>query len=401
MISPAKPAKVKAKLASRPYFAALDGFRGLFALLIAVHHTNWFSYLNYRTFINDAFVMLDMFFAFSGFLMFTLYRRHLETPAQAKSFIRKRFARLYPLHLFTFGIFFAFALFRLWAHKVGIATHEPGEILPFAPGAADNWWSALTNLTLTHSMGLNDSLSFNAPSWTISVEFFTYFVFAGMMLWAPPRKLWHFGLMTVGIALVYVALYHLKPNMDITYDYGFLRCLGGFFTGVMGSWALSKINQYKETRDRSLSFTAATVVEIGFLMICAVFVMNSDGIVQFFAAPFIFGFVVLFALDGGGVSRFMGLPIFRYLAKISYSVYMNHFFLAICFGVIGPRLFPGFIISGPEGAGVFGDLYLVPYLTAVIILSHFTFHYIEVPGGKWVSQHLKDRKAVSLKAAQT
>lgn len=400
MISPAKSPAEKAKHASRPYFAALDGFRGLFALLIAVHHTNWFSHLNYRTFINDAFVMLDMFFAFSGFLMFTLYRDNLQTRSKVKAFIGKRFARLYPLHLFTFGLFFIFAIFRLWAHKVGLATHEAGEVLPFSPGAVDNWWSALTNLTLTHSMGLNDSLSFNAPSWTISVEFFAYFVFAAMMLWAVPRKIWHFCLIAAGIACIYIILYKLKPNMDITYDYGFLRCMGGFFTGVIGSWLLLRIKSYQDRTCKSLTLKSATLVEVGYLGICSIFIYLSDGILQFFAAPFILGFVVLFALEGGYISRFIGLPIFRYLAKISYSVYMNHFFLAILFGIIGMRLLPG-IVSGSEGSGWVGDLYLVPYLAVVIVMSHLTYHYIEVPGGKWIGNRLKTRDRVSREAAQT
>lgn len=400
MTSPAKSAQAKAKLASRPYFAALDGFRGLFALLIAVHHTNWFSYLNYRTFIDDAFFMLDMFFAFSGFLMFTLYRNHLHSAAQAKSFISKRFARLYPLHLFTFGLFFALALFRLWAHKVGIATHEPGEVLPFSPDAANNWWSAFTNLTLTHSMGLNDSLSFNAPSWTISVEFFAYFVFAAMMLWAPPKKLWHFSAIALGIAGVYITLYYLKPNMDITYDYGFLRCLGGFFTGVLGAWAYSKIKARQEMSSNPLTIQTASFLEITYICLCSVFIWFSGGDLQFFAAPLILGFVVLFAMDGGYISKFMGLPVFRYLAKISYSVYMNHFFFAIIFGVIGTRLFPG-IVSGGDGSGFAGDLYLIPYLAVVIFMSHLTYHFIEVPGGKWVSNRLKSRKLETRKAAQT
>ena len=291
-------------------------------------------------------------------------------------------------------------MFRLWAHKVGLATHEAGEVLPFSPAAADNWWSAFTNLTLTHSMGLNDSLSFNAPSWTISVEFFAYFVFAAMMLWAPPKKLWHFGLMALGVAGAYTSLYFLKPNMDITYDYGFLRCLGGFFTGVLGAWAFAKVNAHQEARPKPMKIKTASALEVGYLAVCSVFIYFSGGILQFFAAPLIFGFVVLFALDGGYVSKFMGLPVFRYLAKISYSVYMNHFFLAIIFGVIGTRLFPG-IVSGGEGAGLAGDLYLIPYLAVVIVMSHLTYHYIEVPGGKWIGNRLKARKTSVQNAART
>jgi len=82
------------------YFGALDGFRGLFAILVAIHHTTWFSYLNYGTFIDQAYVIIDLFFAFSGFLLYTLYHKRLNTRDNCIKFMKRRFARLYPLHLF-------------------------------------------------------------------------------------------------------------------------------------------------------------------------------------------------------------------------------------------------------------------------------------------------------------
>jgi len=142
------------------YYAALDGFRGLLALLVAIHHTTWFSYLNYRSFINEGFVIIDLFFAFSGFLMFTLYRGKLTDKASCKTFMQRRFARLYPIHLFMLLVFLSYAVLRVLAHKIGLAEHEAGEILPFAAGAAEGWGSLLSHLTLTHSMGVHDSLAF-------------------------------------------------------------------------------------------------------------------------------------------------------------------------------------------------------------------------------------------------
>lgn len=365
------------------YYAALDGFRGLLALLVAIHHTTWFSYLNYRSFINEGFVIIDLFFAFSGFLMFTLYRDKLTDKASCKNFMQRRFARLYPIHIFMLVVFLGFALLRLLAHKIGLAEHEAGEILPFAPGAVDGWGSLISNLTLTHSMGLHDSLTYNFPSWTISVEFFAYFIFMAMMVWMPPRKNWHFGLMACVIAGIYLGLSRVKPNMDITYDLGFFRCLGGFFTGVLASWAHGKIKA-KRIKDKLQNVTLATAIELTTLLISVLFVLYFKDKLQFFVAPVMFAFMVVFASDGGWISRFMSLPIFRYLAKISYSVYMVHVIVAIGFAMIGTRLFPDYLVAGDNANGLWGDMYLMPYLLCVIGFSHLTWKFVEIPGGKFL-----------------
>lgn len=55
------------------YFGALDGFRGLLAIMIAIYHTMWLSHFNNSDLFTTGPVLVDMFFVFSGFLMFTLY----------------------------------------------------------------------------------------------------------------------------------------------------------------------------------------------------------------------------------------------------------------------------------------------------------------------------------------
>lgn len=365
------------------YFAALDGFRGLLALCVAIHHATWFSYLNYRSFINEGFVIIDLFFAFSGFLMFTLYQGKITDQASCKAFMQRRFARLYPIHLFMLLVFLGFAVLRVLAHKVGIAEHEAGEILPFSAGAAEGWGSLLSHLTLTHSMGLHDSLTFNFPSWTISVEFFAYFVFMAMMVRTPPRKTWHFGLIAGLIGLTYFGLSRVKPNMDITYDLGFFRCLGGFFTGVLAAWLHRRLKN-KRAKDTPPNVALATCVEIVTLILSALFVLYCTGKLQFFVAPVMLLFIIVFARDGGLVSRFMSLPLFRYLAKISYSVYMVHVIIAIGFAIIGTRIFPEQLVVGDYANGLWGDFYNIPYLFCVIGVSHLTWKFIEVPGGKFL-----------------
>ncbi len=391
---------------SKPiYFGALDGFRGIFALMVAVHHSAWFSYLNYRSFIDQAFVIIDLFFAFSGFLLYTLYHKKLRNREDCILFMKRRFARLYPLHMFMLLVFIAYALVRIAANKSGVASFGADEILPFHAGAAENWASLLSNFTLTHSMGIHDQLSFNYPSWTVSVEFFTYFLFMTMMVWAAPKKLWHFIVMAMAVLAIYYGLSQVPAKdgftrkMDITYDFGFFRCVAGFFIGIIVARIYAAVKT-KNLLPRTMDVKKWTFIEAGTLIIGGIFLVYFTGPLQFYVGPVIFLFMLVFAFDGGLISWFMSRKPFQYLAKISYSVYMVHLIIALAFAIIGPRLFPNHITIpelldfGGDGTGIWGDVYMIPYLATVIFVSHFTYHFVEVPGGRFLRK-LSFRKHVA------
>jgi len=362
------------------YFAALDGFRGVLALMIAVYHTMWMSHINATRLFDNGPVLVDLFFVFSGFLMFTLYDGHLNTGSQGREFIKRRFARIYPIHFVMLLIALLYVFARVVAHWLGFATLTPGEILPFQPGATETWQSFLSNLTLTQSMGLHDHLSYNMPSWTVSVEFWTYFVFLGMMLWARPKKPWHFMVIAVLIGVNYYVLSSLKPNMDFHYDLGFWRCLGGFFTGVVAAYIYRIV--LPKFRKMRLPSKLATLIECIVLSILMGFVIYFPGKGQFFIAPIAFIFVLGFAFDMGAISRFMGTRPLRYLGRISYSIYMVHILISLCFSIGAELVFPKLFGSAWNASQIPGDLILVPYLIFVLISAHFSYKYIEMPGRK-------------------
>lgn len=365
-----------------PFFGALDGFRGLLATFVAIYHTYWFSHINSSPFLDNGPIIIDLFFVFSGFLLFTLYGNRIKTPDQGLRFIKKRFARLYPLHLFVVCLFMIFVSFRVIAHAIGFADLEPGEILPFQSGARESISTLLSNLTLTQAMGVHDSTSFNVPSWTISVEFYAYFLFAAVLIWAPIRKFWHFGVLTLIVCGLYWILSRLKPDMNITYDYAFLRCLAGFYTGVVVAGLYAWIK--KEGWDKKVGFGISSVLEVFVVTGSTLFVIYCPGRLQFFVGPVLFAFVLIFSFDKGIVSRFMMLPVFRYLAKISYSVYMVHMIIAVFFYAFATVVLSR--ILGPDwfNSGLYGDLFLVPYLATVFAASHLTQKYVEVPAQKYL-----------------
>ena len=365
------------------YFGALDGFRGVLALLVAVFHTPWESWFNNTPFMDQGTVMIDLFFVFSGFLMFRLYGDKIRDGQAGRAFMVKRVARLYPIHFVMTMVFLAFALARILAHKIGLSTQEPGEILPFMAGAPETVWSLLSNLTLTQAMGLHDGLTFNPPSWTISVEFFAYFVFIAMLIWSPPKRVWHFGLIGLGVVFLYGFLASQKPNMDITHDIAFWRCLAGFFTGVIGAKIYGVIaNKRDYNPSKSVGYTH--VLEFATLLIYMLFVGYCGGKLQFFVGPLALLFVVVFAQDRGFISRIMTRPIFGYLAKISYSVYMIHVIIAIVFDVFAGRVLSRVFGAGWHDTAVWGDLYLLPYLLIVIGCAHLSVIYIERPGARLI-----------------
>jgi len=368
--------------ANAPFFGALDGFRGLLALFVAIYHTFWFTNINSSAFFNHGPVIIDLFFVFSGFLLYTLYADRIKSGKDGLKFIKRRFARLYPLHLFILGLFVVFAGLRVFFHAIGVAHHDPGEILPFQSGAQESLSTLVSNLTLTHAMGIHDHTSFNVPSWTISVEFFAYFTLAALLIWKPLRKFWHFGAVGVAIGAIYWILSTLKPNMDITYDYAFLRCIAGFYTGVVVAGVYAWIKS--KAIDEKIGFGFGSLIEIAALAGSTIFVIYCPGKLQFFVAPVLFVFVLVFAFDKGIVSRFMMQGFFRYLAKISYSVYMMHMLISVFFYAFATFVVARFLGERWFESGILGDLYLIPYLLCVIVASHLTQKFVEVPGQKYL-----------------
>jgi len=370
---------------SPEYYSALDGFRGLLAVFVAIYHTIWISHPQEWRFFGNGPVIIDLFFAFSGFLMWRLYTDRLETTAQAGAFIKRRFARLYPLHAFMIFVFVAYALARLLAHKLGISNHTPGEILPFQSGSSESLLAVFQHLTMTNAMGFSDELTFNPPSWTVGAEFYTYFIFAAMMMWFRPKKLMDFSIIAICVALIYGVLSGVKPDMNINHDYGFWRCVAGFYTGILAAVSFPHLRIYIE----KISKLAATAVEALTLMACILFVVYCSGKAQFLVAPFIFAFVIVFAAGKGFISYFMSERIFQYLAKISYSVYLVHVIISFAFAIVMERLL------GQLPTGWTADVWLYIYLIVVLVVSHCTYHLIEVPGGRLIRNWNRPKKQVA------
>jgi peptidoglycan/LPS O-acetylase OafA/YrhL len=154
-------------------FTVLDGWRGIAALSVALFHLRAVGHFYDNPFLRHAFLFVDFFFVLSGFVLTHAYRQRLNNSSQLKYFALQRFGRIYPLHIAIVLLFVLVELARVCAQSRGdIFTMRRAFTADASPLAF------LSNTFLAHGLGVHDHLTFNGPSWSISVEFWTYLVFA-------------------------------------------------------------------------------------------------------------------------------------------------------------------------------------------------------------------------------
>ena len=88
----------------------LDGFRGIFALMIIIDHAANDSFIFQNFIVQKADFFVDYFFVLSGFVISYNYLHKIKDFASFKDFMVRRLIRLYPLLLYTTLLFFGLML---------------------------------------------------------------------------------------------------------------------------------------------------------------------------------------------------------------------------------------------------------------------------------------------------
>jgi peptidoglycan/LPS O-acetylase OafA/YrhL len=159
-----------------PHFRALDGWRGLCALIVALYHFPGSGVLEQNRIVGNAEFFVDFFFVLSGFVIAANYLHRIPDEPAALRFMGLRVGRLYPLHLVTFFAFFAFECLQAVAAGFTNAFNETNSLVTIP-----------STLLMIQSWGLHDHLSWNWPSWSISCEMAAYGAFALITLFYSGR----------------------------------------------------------------------------------------------------------------------------------------------------------------------------------------------------------------------
>jgi len=362
-------------------FSVLDIFRGVFSSLVVFFHLSAFSntvVIN-NEFIYNCDLFVDFFFVLSGFVIAYSYQ-HIKTAQELGSFYKKRFFRLYPLHLLVLLLFVAIELPK---HFVSGYVH-----VNKVDNASNNLETLFSNLFLLNSVklpGIND-VSWNIASWSISAEMIAYLVFGVTILIIN-----HFGLLKIkSIICVFIILvasflmYLFTGGFKLMYsfDYGFLRGILGFFIGVVCFATFDATKNYL----RTLKNFVFSVVEIFLLTITIVFVCYGAIFKSYgFIYELLFFMTILtFAFEKGWLSSLLIKSNFLHqTGKYSYSIYMIHTLILSLFNVVFIR-----VLKLPPSS--YAYLFIVNY-ALIYIISAWTFKNIEMRFNK-IGSTQKDKK---------
>jgi hypothetical protein len=353
-------------------FEALDGWRGIAALAIAFYHLPIAHPLRAMSGWKNTELFVDLFFVLSGFVIMHAWGRKLNTSADGASFMLRRFWRIWPLHIAILACFLLAEFGEALASR--LLNIGFGETPLTGPTSIP---ALLSNILMVQALNLHGTTTWNGPAWSISVEFWTYALFALAMLITRGRTLTLVLMAAGGLAVVA----WLSPiYLFATHDFGLPRAIYGFFTGAV-TYRLVMANA-----GRPASGTVGEVfVVAGMLAYLAATGLDASSLF----APLVFAALILvFANGRGAVSAVLLSRPVQALGLWSYSIYLVHTLLyyGLRMGLLVVEKFTGrsFTASGSGserlfslGHGALDATAIVALLALTIWISRYTYTFIE------------------------
>jgi len=343
-------------------FYKLESLRGVAACLVVLIHSAYNFGDTSIAFIKNSYLFVDFFFILSGFLMSYAYGEKINLGLNFFSYVILRLGRIYPLHIFVLFVWLPYLLIKQYLYSSGLGGVEQFD--------KNTIYTFTSNIFLMHSMGLHSSLSWNFPSWSISTEFFAYIAFYLLTISVDKAK--NMFVPSVVIIGCYTLLHQLnRHDLDITYDFGAIRCLGAFYLGVL-TFRLKVY--FANIKLKFLSINVFEVMIVSFVIL--VVTMSGEHYLYLYCCLIAFACSILIFSNSqsGLLGHFLTLKLSRNIGKWSYSIYLLH---AIVLGGISNVLEYVFNISPNEPQGILSLVINTLVLLVTITLSKYSYKYIE------------------------
>ena len=348
------------------HIESLDCYRGVAALSVAAIHFNINSSLFNSKFANGLFV--QMFFVLSGFVLLINYINNIHSLNDLIKFIKKRILRLYPLHLFFLLIFLIIEIAKYFIFiKYNLLPNE--KIFE-----KNNFESFIYNIFLLQSF--LEFHSYNTPSWSISVEFYTYIIFSIIIYLGITKRM-------ISLIVLFITIYLTTFKESFGADLGAQSLLSCIYSFVIGSISAYFFLYKKIYLNKNLlNFIFLFIL---FINIFLLFFTKKNNFVYLY--PLLFGFLFYLTAqmnDNTLIYKIFFNRFLIFLGKISYSIYMSHLLI---FWII--TQFLRFVIKLPTHVNEFGNTKLsltnheanvvtILCYIIVIIFSYFTYKYVEL-----------------------
>ncbi len=355
-------------------YEALDGLRGIAALIVVFHHLQINSIFRHLDFVLSGELFVDVFFVMSGFVIAASYLDRIGNVDQAKRFLTLRFFRIYPLHIFALSFFVIQEVVRYLFWKSG------GVINSSAPFTGTRSLDLLGATTfLIQSWGPFGRNSWNGPSWSISSEALAYIVFALAVMWRPFHSRLANPVLIVGAVIAYIYASVARDGLaEATYGIpAVARGLAGFFIGVV-CFRIVKAPRVADwiRSTPTYGFSIMQLVVVATFLVLLHFLGGPNIVLT--VVPLVF-LVMALHVDRGVVCMILNTRPMQYLGKVSYSIYLMHASVIFIADGVFRRLIP----SWDNMTLLSGTLVSIGIVCSVVFLAEFTYRFIEQPGREY------------------
>ncbi len=290
---------------------SLQSLRGICVLLVMLVHFNPYndSFLHIPHLASGAVLI---FLVLSGFIITMIYEEKICNVRSLLKFYKKRFFRMYPLHLLFLFIFLGIEFFKLYLQdNYGLISNNEA----FVINNAHNFFSNLFLLNI-----FNSSLSYNLPAWTVSGEFLTSIFFGVICLIFQNKKSRINFLIFVLLLIATLFFFFKKKFIDYTTVFAFLAVVYCF---IIGFFSLRIFN----SKNFIYVLLTNNIFQIFNLILIFLFLRIDHLNILF---PISCGFIIIYLTnmnDRSFIEKIFHSKFLIYTGKISYTLYISHFFV--------------------------------------------------------------------------
>jgi peptidoglycan/LPS O-acetylase OafA/YrhL len=352
---------------------ALTGVRGVAAVIIVIYHFGKFRLepaIPVTVWsVPHGYLVVDMFFMLSGYVIGYVYADAFASGSTEnyKTFLIKRFARLYPAYI-VIAAFYALKI------ALGLTGEETF--------ARFHTFDVIGNLLMLVGWGLH-IYPLIGVSWASSAELGSYFVAPVLMRYTLRKSVawWaaSAALSSLAIVLISRSGQGSAGPLDVVANNSLLpllRAIAGFALGLATFRFAARLDTLSATaQDILLAVIMAAML--------AVAAFTPDDLpIYFLFIPFI----AILSRDGRLAQLLFGNRLVYHLGIISYSIYLIHpFFLT--FAERSSRHLGNDLI-----AYVFCVL---ASMAAIWLLSYLSYRFVEIPGRQFVIRLLSPRTSTA------
>ena len=340
----------------------LTSLRFFFALCVFLSHLSFLKKTDFRFIFEniffEGFFGVSFFFILSGFILAFNYKdKFAEKNISLKKFYIARISRIYPLHIATL--------------LVSIPLFYKGVRVLFL------------NIFLLQSYIPKENIffSYNAPSWSISSEFFFYAVFP-FIIYISAKVNYFTKILGVFIFVAIIILINIfLPEKQLHY-WLYISPFTRIFDFTIGIF-LFDLYAFIKNKNLVVSNNFSNILEIFSLFTLIVFFLFKDDVYinfrysVYYWIPmcliiFSFAFSFLHAKSNNIITNFLSKKWLVYLGEISFAFYLIHY---IVINVV--RKFDK-LLGNP-----INEIFLVMIMFSITLLSSiFAFEKIEKPFNK-------------------